>query len=484
MGILAIDSESRNLSAKTPDIRVDEPTAPELSVVIPCLNEAETLSACIEKVIQAFRACRVAGEIVVADNGSSDGSATIATRLGARVVCVKNKGYGSALRGGIAAARGKYVITVDADGSHDVAQIPVLLAKLQEGYDLVLGNRFTGQVEPGAMPALHRYLGSPALTRLGKLFFRSPCGDQQCGFRGFSQEAFSRLRLHTTGMEFASEMVLRAACLHMRIAEVPTTQFRAGRRRPPHLRTWRDGWRHLRLMLLYSPRWLFLYPGVMLVISGLLVGAWLIPGPRSVKGITFDIHTLLYAAAAVILGFQSITFAAFTKVYAIRGGLLPGDRRIAGLLRVARLELGLIVGALFTAGGLAASVYAVGSWGARQFGDMDPIKTMRLVIPAVFGSQDRRGVRRLLRSRPAVGLGIVSYGVFLWHFDWIEQLVDFGLLRHVHELHFLVLLAVTAVVSVATATLSWFLVERPAISRKSRPPRLVAPRSAPEGAAR
>ena len=371
-------------SATMLTLSVHENPAPELSVVMPCLNEAETLAACIEGVTQALLACRVRGEIIVADNGSNDGSATIAARLGVRVVHVQDKGYGSAIRGGIAVARGKYIITVDADGSHDAAQIPALLTKLREGYDLVMGNRFKGQVQSGAMPALHRYLGSPVLTRLGKLFFRSPCGDQQCGFRGFSQEAFSRLRLQTTGMEFASEMVLRAACLRMRIAEVPTTQFRAGRLRPPHLRTWRDGWRHLRLMLLYSPRWLFLYPGVLLVALGLLVGVWLMPGPRTVKGITFDIHTILYAAAAVILGVQSITFAAFTKVYAIRGGLLPGDRRIEDLLRGRTLELGLIVGALFTAGGLAISVYAVGSWGAQHFGDMDPIRSMRVVIPAAF----------------------------------------------------------------------------------------------------
>jgi glycosyltransferase involved in cell wall biosynthesis len=356
----------------------------ELSVVMPCLNEAETLPECIEKVQVTLRECRIAGEIIVPDNGSTDGSPAIASRKGARVVHVKDRGYGNALRGGIAAARGKYVITVDADNSHDLTQIPVFLAKLQGGYDLVIGNRFKGRIHSGAMPALHRYLGSPVLTRLGQLLFRSPCGDQQCGFRGFSRAAFSRMRLRATGMEFASEMVLKAACLHMQIAEVPTTQFPAGRRRPPHLRTWRDGWRHLRLMLLHSPRWLFLYPGVVLVILGLFAGLWLMPGPRTVKGVTFDIHTLLYAATAVFLGFQSITFAAFTKIYAIREGLLPEDLRLQKLLRVTSLELGLAVGGLLVAAGLAASVYAVGSWGAEHFGDLDPVKAMRLIIPAVF----------------------------------------------------------------------------------------------------
>jgi len=352
--------------------------------VMPCLNEAETLSECVDKVQRVFREHRIAGEIVVADNGSSDGSPAIATRMGARLVSVKDKGYGNALRGGIAAARGQYVITVDADNSHDFEQIPVFLAKLHDGYDLVVGNRFTGRIHAGAMPALHRYLGSPVLTRLGKLLFRSRCGDQQCGFRGFRRAVFTRMRLRATGMEFASEMVLKAAYLSLRIAEVPTTQFPAGRHRSPHLRTWRDGWRHLRLMLLHSPRWLFFYPGVLLVVFGMLVGLWLMPGPRTVKGVAFDIHTLLYAATAVLLGFQSITFAAFTKIYAIREGLLPEDRRLEKLLRATSLELGLAVGGLLVVAGLVASVYAVGSWGAQHFGDLDPVKVMRLIIPAVF----------------------------------------------------------------------------------------------------
>lgn len=356
----------------------------ELSVVMPCLNEAETLPECIGKVQRVLSEHRIAGEIIVADNGSTDDSSKIAARMGARVVRVKDKGYGNALRGGTASARGKFVITVDSDNSHDLAEIPTFLSKLRSGYDLVIGNRFTGGIEPGSMPRLHRYLGSPVLTRVGQLFFRSPCGDQQCGFRGFSRAAFSKMRLRATGMEFASEMVLKAASLHLRIAEVPTTHFRSGRRRPPHLRPWRDGWRHLRLMLLHSPRWLFLYPGVLLMALGLLVGVWLMPGPRIVNGITFDIHTLLYAATAVLLGFQAITFGAFTKICAIREGLLPEDLRLEKLLRFASLELGLAIGGLLVVVGLGASVYAVGSWGAQHFGDLDPVKVMRLIIPAVF----------------------------------------------------------------------------------------------------
>lgn len=356
----------------------------ELSVVMPCLNEAETLQECIEKVRQVLREHQIAGEIIVADNGSTDGSPDIAARMGARVVRVKDKGYGNALRGGTARARGRYVITVDADNSHDLAVIPTFLNKLQSGYDLVIGNRFTGGIQPGAMPRLHRYFGSPVLTRIGRLFFRSPCGDQQCGFRGFSREAFLKMRLRAPGMEFASEMVLKAASLRLRIAEVPTTHFPSGRQRSPHLRPWRDGWRHLRLMLLHSPRWLFLYPGVLLMASGLLVGLWLMPGPRVVKGIALDIHTLLYAATAVLLGFQAITFAAFTKISAIREGLLPEDLKLERLLRLTSLELGLGVGGLLVAAGFGASLYAVGKWGAQHFGDLDPVRAMRLIIPAVF----------------------------------------------------------------------------------------------------
>jgi glycosyltransferase involved in cell wall biosynthesis len=355
---------------------------PELSVVLPCLNEAETLRACIEKVQRAFREYGIAGEIIVADNGSTDGSPGIADRMGTRVVHVKSKGYGSALRGGIAAARGKYIIMGDADDSHDLTQIPLFLAKMREGFDLVVGNRFKGGIKPGAMPPLHRYLGSPVLTRVARLLFHSPFGDPHCGLRGFTKTAFLRMALRATGMEFASEMIVKATYLRMRITEVPTTQSPAGRSRPPHLRTWRDGWRHLRLMLLHSPRWLFLYPGALLMVTGLLSGLWLVPGPQTIKGVTFDIHTLLYAATAVLVGFQAITFAAFTKIYVIREGLLPEDLRLDRLLRLINLEVGLVIGGVLVALGLAASVYAVGLWGAQHFGDLNPSQTMRIVIPA------------------------------------------------------------------------------------------------------
>jgi glycosyltransferase involved in cell wall biosynthesis len=355
---------------------------PELSVVLPCLNEAETLRACIQKVQQTFAKHNITGEIIVADNGSTDGSPGIADRMGTRVVHVRNKGYGSALRGGIAAARGKYIIMGDADDSHDLTQIPLFLAKLRAGFDLVVGNRFEGWIKPGAMPPLHRYLGNPVLTRIARLLFHSPFGDPHCGLRGFTKAAFLRMALRATGMEFASEMIVKATYLRMRITEVPTTQSPAGRSRPPHLRTWRDGWRHLRLMLLHSPRWLFLYPGALLMVLGLATGLWLTPGPQTIREVTFDIHTLLYAATAVLVGFQAITFAAFTKIYGIREGLLPEDLRLGRFLRLINLEVGLVIGGALVVLGLAASVYAVSFWGAQHFGDLNPSKAMRIVIPA------------------------------------------------------------------------------------------------------
>lgn len=384
MKLSSSDLESRTVSDLPPDHPEVFGAAPELSVVMPCLDEAETLGACIEKVQNVFRDHQIDGEIIVADNDSRDDSPSIVRRMGARLISVKEKGYGNALRHGINASRGTYVITGDADASHDLSQIPLFLAKLREGYDLVIGNRFEGAIQAGAMPPLHRYLGTPVLTQVSKLLFRSPCGDQQCGFRGFSRVAFSKMNLRSTGMEFTSEVVMKASCLRLRITEVPTTQFPAGRHGPSHLRTWRDGWRHLRLMLLHSPRWLFFYPGLLFVLAGLIVGAWLLPGSRTLWGITFDIHTLLYAATAVALGFQSVTFAAFTKIYTIREGLLPEDPRVERLLRAVSLELGLTAGAALVVLGFGASLYAVASYGAHHFGNLDPVKTMRLIIPATL----------------------------------------------------------------------------------------------------
>ena len=350
---------------------------------MPCLNEAETLAVCIEKAQRSLALDGIVGEIVIADNGSVDGSQQIATNLGARVVQVQEKGYGSALMGGIAAARGKYVIMGDADDSYDFSDLSPFVQQLRAGSDLVVGNRFRGGIKPGAMPPLHRYLGNPVLTTIGRLFFQSPCGDFHCGLRGFRKAAISKLDLRTTGMEFASEMVVKASLNNLRIAEVPTTLSPDGRSRPPHLRTWRDGWRHLRFLLLYSPRWLFLYPGALLMLAGLIVNAWLLPGPGKIGGITFDVHTLVYAAMAILVGFQAIIFAVCTKIFAISEGLLPEDPRLNRLFHWINLEVGLIAGSFLILLGLAGSIYALDVWGQRSFGPLEPTRTLRAVIPAV-----------------------------------------------------------------------------------------------------
>lgn len=363
----------------------------EISVVMPCLNEAETLRACITKAQNALRDHHIEGEVIVADNGSTDGSQQLAEECGARVVDIKEKGYGSALQGGIAAARGKYVLMGDSDDSYDFSQLPKFLTELRNGSDLVMGNRFRGGIADGAMPFLHRYLGNPVLTWLGRLFFKAPCGDIYCGLRAFTKEAYSRMALHTTGMEFATEMVVKASVLKLNVAEVPTTLSPDGRSRPPHLRTWRDGWRTLRFLLLYSPRWLFLYPGTLLFLAGLFVSAWLVTGPKQIGHVTFDVDTLVYAVISILLGFQGIMIALFAKVFAISEGLLPPDRRIERFFSYANLENGLLAGALIFLLGLGLSVYAVSFWRAHHFGPLNATRMLRLTLPAAvsmtFGFQ-------------------------------------------------------------------------------------------------
>jgi glycosyltransferase involved in cell wall biosynthesis len=377
-------SATSRVELKDPVNPRPEPEGPELTVVMPCLNEAETLGTCIRRAQQAIADSNIAGEVLIADNGSTDGSVEIAEGLGARVVRVPAKGYGNALMGGIASAGGKYVVMGDADASYDFAHIPRFLGPLREGADLVMGNRFRGGIEKGAMPPTHQYFGNPALTWLGRLFFRNRAvGDFYCGLRAFRKDAYQRMGLRTTGMEFATEMVVKATLLNLRIAEVPTTLSPDGRTRPPHLRTWRDGWRTLRFFLLYSPRWLFLYPGIALVVLGTLLGAWLLPAPRTVGNVTFDVHTLLYAAAFVLLGFQSICFAVFTKLFAVSEGLHPPDPALDRFFRYITLEVGLGVGAVLIVGGLCASLMAVVGWGLKHFGPLDYSHTMRIVILAV-----------------------------------------------------------------------------------------------------
>ena len=356
----------------------------EVSVVIPCLNEAETLAVCIRKALGCLSENGISGEVIVADNGSSDGSQAIAEAEGARVVPVEAKGYGNALMGGIEAARGRYVIMGDADDSYDFSALGPFIEKLRIGNDLVMGNRFRGGIEPGAMPALHKYLGNPVLSGLGRLFFRCPVGDFHCGLRGFSREAIWRMKLQTTGMEFASEMVVKATLLGLRISEVPTTLSPDGRSRPPHLRSWRDGWRHLRFMLLFSPGWLFLYPGLLLMIVGLGVGGWLLPEARELGGATLDVNTLAYSALAVLLGFQSVLFAVFTRSFVSTQGLGPESRTLNKLYRYVTLETGLIVGGVLILLGFTGSVAATFGWSEVDFGELNPSEVLRQVIPSVL----------------------------------------------------------------------------------------------------
>lgn len=354
----------------------------ELSIIMPCLNEAETLAICINKARGFLERAGISGEVVIADNGSTDGSPEIARANGARVVAVAEKGYGSALRGGIEAARGRYVIMGDADDSYDFVNLMPFIERLRLGDDLVMGNRFRGGIRPGAMPPLHRYLGNPVLTWIGRLFFGSPCGDFHCGLRGFNRASIRGLELRTSGMEFASEMIVRASLERLRISEVPTTLSKDGRSRPPHLRSWRDGWRHLRFLLMYSPRWLFLYPGLALVVAGLLVGGWLLPQPRQLMGVVFDFHTLFYAGLAVVIGYQSVIFAVSTLLFVSSEGLLPEDRRLNEAFARVSLEAGLMAGLLLVLLGLAGTIWAVADWGWQAFGPLEPGRMMRLLIPS------------------------------------------------------------------------------------------------------
>src|SRR5205809_4651789 len=349
---------------------------------MPCLNEVETLETCIQKAQRAIEKHSLAAEIIVADNGSTDGSQVVAKELGVRVVEVARKGYGSALIGGIQAARGSFVIMGDADDSYDFAAIGTLIDKLREGNDLVMGNRFAGGIQAGAMVWSHRWVGNPVLTFISRVFFHTPVGDMHCGLRGFRKDAYEKLRLRATGMEFASEMVIKASLQRMKIAEVPVTLKPDGRSRPPHLRTWRDGWRHLRFMLLFSPRWLFLYPGIALFAAGLIGGAILETGPKQVGAAQLDIHTLLLAGFACLIGYQLVVFAVFTKVFAMEQGFHPPNHGYRAMFRYVKLETGLLLGALTVLAGLVGLVAAVVSWSAVDFGSLDPRLTMREVIPA------------------------------------------------------------------------------------------------------
>jgi glycosyltransferase involved in cell wall biosynthesis len=374
-------ADAPSLTPDAPAI-VEQPI--ELSVVMPCLNERETVAVCVRKAIDALRDAGISGEVIIADNGSTDGSIELAVAEGARVVNIEQKGYGNALKGGILAAQGEFVLMGDSDDSYDFGHAPRFVEKLRAGYDLVMGNRFQGGISDNAMPFLHRYLGNPVLSGLGRLFFKSPCGDFHCGMRGFRRDSFLRMDIRSTGMEFASEMVVKATLLRMNVGEVPTTLQPDGRNRAPHLRTWRDGWRHLRFLLMYSPRWLFLYPGITLMLLGAAGCILLVPGKRVFHGVGLDVHTLLYAFIAILLGFQLVAFATFTKVFAITEGLLPEDPRLSRLFRWITLETGLLVGGLLILLGLGGSIFAVSGWARESFGALNVERTLRIVMPSVF----------------------------------------------------------------------------------------------------
>jgi hypothetical protein len=356
---------------------------PELTVLMPCLNEARTLGSCIRAAQDFLQQAGVAGEVLVADNGSSDGSAEIAREAGARLVRVAQRGYGAALLAGIEAARGRFVIMGDADESYDFSSLAGFMAKLRSGAQLVMGNRFQGGIADGAMPWLHRYLGNPVLSFVGRLFFRSHIGDFHCGLRGFSRDAVLRLGLITPGMEFASELIAKAALAGLRIDEVPTRLRPDGRGRPSHLRTWHDGWRHLRFLLLFCPRWLFLYPGAALLavgLAGLLAG---LASPPGVAPLHLGIHTLLYLGGATILGVQFIMFAVLTKWIAVLAGLVPEPGWMTRWASSFTIENGLLLGLAVFLAGLLWSLWLTFDWGRSGFGPLDPLDTMRSAIPAV-----------------------------------------------------------------------------------------------------
>jgi glycosyltransferase involved in cell wall biosynthesis len=354
----------------------------ELTIVMPCLNEAETVATCVRKAMGFLAESGIDGEVVVADNGSTDGSQRLARDAGARVVAIRDKGYGNALMGGIAAARGTYVIMGDADDSYDFTNLMPFVTELRKGYDLVMGNRFKGGIEPGAMPKLHKYLGNPVLSFIGRLFFPSAIGDFHCGLRGFSKEAALALGLQATGMEFASEMVVKATLWGQKITEVPTTLKKDGRSRPPHLRSWRDGWRHLRFLLLFSPRWLFFMPGLVLLLLGLIAGAIIEAGPVSIGSVTFDVGTLVAASAAVVIGFQGVLFWLFTRVYAGAEGFLPTEPGVQRLLGRLSLERGLLLGLAIGLAGLGGLLFSIVNWGGSGFHNLNYEHALRSMIPS------------------------------------------------------------------------------------------------------
>jgi glycosyltransferase involved in cell wall biosynthesis len=353
----------------------------ELTILMPCLNEALTVGTCIDKAFRFLARTGIGGEVLIADNGSTDGSQAIAASFGARVVSIPQKGYGAALNGGIEAARGRFIIMGDADDSYDFLTLDPFVAELRAGADLVMGNRFRGGIEAGAMPPLHRYLGNPVLTGIGRLFFHKRIGDFHCGLRAFRRDSIRSIGLASSGMEFASEMVAKAALHKLRISEVPARLSKDGRDRPPHLRSWRDGWRHLRFMLMFSPNWLFVYPGGLLLLLGILGMVMLRHGPVQLGSVSLDINTLVYAGDAAGVGSQILTFGLLAKLYSAAQGFWPPDR-LTQWWRQVPFEIVLIGGGLIALAGLLWSIAAVTRWGMVNFGPLKQPDTLRSIIPA------------------------------------------------------------------------------------------------------
>jgi len=362
-------------SEREQSARTDMSQGVEVSVVIPCLNEANSLAYCVDKAVKVFQAAGLSGEVVVADNGSTDGSIQIAEQHGARVIRVAERGYGAALRAGIAGARGLFIIMGDADDSYDFTDVPRFVEKLHEGNDIVMGNRFRGEIKPGAMPPLHKYFGNPGLTALLNTLFHAHIGDGYCGMRGFTRSLYDRLDLRSSGMEFALEMVIKSAQIGARIAEIPITLWPDKRGRAPHLRSFRDGWRSLRFMLLYAPNWLFLLPGTALVLTGLFLVFWLLPGPRQISPhVGLDIHTMIFGVIFTLLGAQILSIGAFAKVFSYAERF---DRRSVSLRRVLKrvtLETGLLVGCSLFLMGFAGCVWVTWQWAASDFGELHEVR--------------------------------------------------------------------------------------------------------------
>jgi hypothetical protein len=355
----------------------------ELTILMPCLNEAETVATCVRKARSFLTRTGIEGEVLVADNGSSDGSPQLARDAGARVVEISKKGYGNALIGGIDAATGRYVIMADADDSYDFSQLDAFVDGLRAGNTMVIGHRFRGGIQRGAMPLLHRYLGNPVLSFAGRLFFSSEIGDFHCGLRGVDRAATLKLGLRAPGMEFASEMIVKATLARWRIAEVPTVLSPDGRSRAPHLRSWRDGWRHLRFLLMMSPRWLMLYPGACLIGLGVAAEIAILHGPVIIGGVGFDIHTMLYAAGASILGVQLVLFSLLARTVGVLKALLPMSPPLERFLRIFTVERGISLGLLLGFAGLALAIYSVDSWAHTRLAALDPATMMRVAIPSV-----------------------------------------------------------------------------------------------------